>query len=162
MKNLNIIVETPKGSRHKYDYDPETRFFKLSKLLPEGMVFPYDFGFIPGTKGEDGDPLDIILLAECGTFCGCMVECRLIGAIKGIQKEKGKEFRNDRFIGVPVISKFFNDAKKIDDVPKKIIEELELFFINYNQAAGKKYTVEEIVSPAKASDMIEQIYQQKK
>src|SRR5947209_19831121 len=89
-KMIQLIVETPSGSRNKYKYDQKTKRMKLSKVLPEGMIFPYDFGLIPGTKAEDGDPLDVLVLTDAPTFPGCEVEVRVIGVIKANQKEKGK------------------------------------------------------------------------
>ncbi|HMG83849.1 MAG TPA: inorganic diphosphatase [Ferruginibacter sp.] len=88
MKIINVVIETPKGSAQKYDYDKKTGFFKLEKILPAGMVFPYDFGFIPDTKGEDGDPLDVLVFSEFCSFPGCMIECRLIGGIKAEQSKE--------------------------------------------------------------------------
>ncbi|QEM11306.1 inorganic diphosphatase [Mucilaginibacter rubeus] len=70
---ITVIVETPKGSGHKYDYDTATKQFKLKKLLPAGMVFPFDFGFIPNTVGGDGDPLDVLVISEISTFPGCVI-----------------------------------------------------------------------------------------
>src|SRR5437660_7037069 len=92
-KTIQIIVETPSGSRNKYKYDQKSKRLKLSKVLPEGMIFPYDFGFIPGTKAEDGDPLDVLVLVDAPTFPGCEVEARVIGVIKANQKEGEKENR---------------------------------------------------------------------
>ena len=86
--SVNVIIETPKGSRNKFKYDPDLRMFKLSKVLPEGMVFPYDFGFVPSTKGEDGDPVDVLVLADEPTFPGCLLECRLVGVLEAEQEEK--------------------------------------------------------------------------
>jgi inorganic pyrophosphatase len=79
---VRVIIETPKGCRNKYKYDPEFGAFKLSKVLPEGMVFPYDFGFIPGTKADDGDPIDVLLLMDQPAFPGCVIESRLIGVLE--------------------------------------------------------------------------------
>src|ERR1700733_8357960 len=83
-----VIIETPKGSRNKYDYSVEFKCFQLGKVLPEGMVFPFDFGFLPSTLGEDGDPVDVLLLMDQPTFCGCVVPSRLIGVIEAQQTEK--------------------------------------------------------------------------
>src|SRR5436305_106868 len=95
---VRVIVETPKGSRNKLSYDPELKLFGLKKTLPQGMVFPFDFGFIPRTKGEDGDPLDVLVLMPESSPPGTAVTCRIIGLIEGRQLdgkgEKGK--RNDR------------------------------------------------------------------
>ena len=97
MELITVIVETPKGSAEKFDYEPKYKVFKLNKVMPSGMVFPYDFGFIPDTKGEDGDPLDVLVLSEFKTFPGCMMDCRLLGAIVASQTEKSVtrlEFRS--------------------------------------------------------------------
>src|SRR5690348_5029710 len=118
---MNIIVETPKGSTCKYDYDPDMRLFKLKKILPAGMVFPFDFGFIPGTKGEDGDPLDAIIISELKTFPGCIMECRITGGITAKQTEKGKTVRNDRFIAIPEVSQLFSNIQELKDLPAEVI-----------------------------------------
>src|SRR3954471_2088682 len=107
LDTIQVIIETPKGSRQKYHYDEQTRVISMKKLLPQGMVFPFDFGLIPQTKGQDGDPLDILLLSEFSSFPGCQHECRLIGGFKAKQSEgkKGeKVVRNDRIFGIPVLS----------------------------------------------------------
>jgi inorganic pyrophosphatase len=142
MKQVTALVESPRGFNQKFDYDPEDERFKLSKLLPVGMVFPFDFGMIPGTKGQDGDPLDIIIVAESGTFPGCMVDCRVIGALQAEQTERdGKTVRNDRFIGVSGVSQQFAIANSINDLPESTLNELEAFFKNYNEQAGKQFRV---------------------
>src|SRR5687767_782444 len=82
---LNVIVETPKGSRNKYNFDFELGLFRLKKVLPAGAVFPFDFGFIPSTCGDDGDPLDVLLLMDEPAFAGCVVEARLLGAMEASQ-----------------------------------------------------------------------------
>ena len=99
-KYLNVVIETPKGSRVKCAYDFDTGLMKLDKALPEGMVFPFNFGFIPGTKAEDGDPLDILILNEEPLIPGCLVKARLVGVILAKQTEKDETVRNDRLIGL--------------------------------------------------------------
>src|SRR5689334_21167401 len=128
MDTIKAIIETPKGSGQKYDYDKKESVFKLKKILPQGMMFPYDYGYIPGTKGEDGDPLDILVVSDMASFPGCMIECRLIGAI--IANQSGKkvakaEVRNDRYIGIPVESSLFEKIKSIDALPKHVLKEIE-------------------------------------
>jgi len=140
MKTITAIVETPKGSAQKYDYDKKNKWFKLKKIMPAGMVFPFDFGFIPNTKGEDGDPLDIIIISELKSFPGCAMDCRIIGGILAKQTEKNKTVRNDRFLAIPEASQMFAEVKSIEDLPNDIIEQLENFFVNYNDEAGKKFT----------------------
>src|SRR6478672_5539871 len=102
-KCLNVVIETPKGSRVKYAYNEELGMFELKKALPEGMMFPFNFGFIPGTKADDGDPLDILILNEEPLFPGCLVKARAIAVIEAEQTEKdGKKERNDRLIGMAI------------------------------------------------------------
>jgi inorganic pyrophosphatase len=99
-KKVQVIIETPKGSRNKYAWDPEQQVFALKKVLPEGMVFPHDFGFIPSTEGDDGDPIDVLVLMDQPVFTGCLVKARLVGVIEGKQTEEGKSERNDRLLAV--------------------------------------------------------------
>jgi inorganic pyrophosphatase len=152
MNCINVVIETPKGSAQKYDYDPSTHFFKLKKILPSGMVFPYDFGFIPDTQGEDGDPLDVIVISELCSFPGCMIKCKIIGGIKAIQSEdtgSKKKIRNDRYLAIPKQSAIFEKIESIDDLPDKIIKELEDFFKDYNKIEGKEFkTLEKIGAKA--------------
>jgi len=152
---ITAMVECTKGTNHKLNYVPEVNKFKLSKILPAGLVFPFDFGMIPGTKGEDGDPLDIMLISEITACPGCLMDCRIIGALKVEQTEKnGEKMRNDRLIGVPVVSELFKEVKKLNQLPDKILDELEAFFKNYNKQAGKKFKVISRLSPKKAYALI--------
>ncbi len=154
MKTLTAIVETPKGSAQKYNYVPERNWFKLKKMLPEGMVFPFDFGFIPDTKGGDGDPLDIVIISELKSFPGCVMDCRIIGAITAEQTEKGKTVRNDRFLAIPEASLLFVNTRSIEDLPKELIDHLENFFINYNEIEGRKFKPLKRINTDKAFRMI--------
>jgi inorganic pyrophosphatase len=79
---LVVVIETPKGSRNKYAYDPDEHIFELKRVLPAGMAFPYDFGFVPSTLGGDGDPLDVLVLMDEPAFPGCKLKCRVIGVIE--------------------------------------------------------------------------------
>jgi inorganic pyrophosphatase len=154
MKNIEVIIETPKSSITKYSYKPEYKVFQLKKLLPAGMCFPYDFGFIPGTKGEDGDPLDALVISEFKTFPGCMMECRLIGAIQAKQNEKGKQIRNDRYFFVPELSKEFEKLKNINDFPKDLLTQLFEFFKQYNELEEKTFSILKKMGPREALSMM--------
>jgi inorganic pyrophosphatase len=137
---VDIIIETPKGCRNKYAYDEELKKFRLKKILPVGAVFPFDFGFIPGTKGEDGDPLDVLVIMDEPAYPGCVIECRIIGALKAKQTEKdeGKE-ENDRLIAVSTVSTSYSEVQSLKDINENILSEIEHFFISYNKQAGKKF-----------------------
>src|SRR3954469_22228473 len=97
---LLVAIETPRGSRNKYKYEPKYAQILLDKVLPPGAVFPYDFGFIPSTRGEDGDPLDVLLLMDEPGYPGCCVRGRLVGVIEAEQTEGDETTRNDRLIAV--------------------------------------------------------------
>jgi inorganic pyrophosphatase len=130
--HLDVMIETPKGSRNKFKYEPATRCFRLSKILPHGMIFPYDFGFVPETRGEDEDPIDVLVLIEEPTFPGCVLDCRLIGVIEARQREKGgKPKRNDRLIAVASQSIIFARVNQLRDLDVFILKNIEGFFVNY-------------------------------
>jgi inorganic pyrophosphatase len=161
MEAVTVIVETPKGKGLKYDFDPKTGYFCLKKIMPAGMVFPFDFGFIPGTLGEDGDPIDVMVISELETFPGCAMECRIIGAIQANQTERtGESMRNDRYIAVPLVSALYADIDTISQLPKAIGDQIERFFINYNEEAGKKFEVLERSNAKKAIKELEKAQKQ--
>src|SRR6478609_225109 len=121
------IIETPKGCRNKFDYDPEMNLFMLGGLLPEGMMFPFDFGFIPSTLGEDGDPVDILVLMDAPAHVGCLVDVRIIGVIAADQIERGKKEKNDRLLGVAVHSYQHEDITSIKQVSGTLLSQVEEF-----------------------------------
>jgi inorganic pyrophosphatase len=138
--HLNVIIETPKGSPNKYTFDEEKKVFTLSKTMPSGAVFPYDFGYIPSTLAPDGDPLDILVLMESPVFVGCHMEVRLLGVIEAQQKPKGeKTRRNDRLIGVFAKSRNYAEYKSLSDLSENLLNEIEHFFISYHQIAGHSF-----------------------
>lgn len=152
---LNVVVETPKGSRNKYAYDPDERVFVLKNVLPAGMYFPHDFGFVPRTEAEDGDPVDVIVLMDEPAFPGCVLKCRVVGAILGEQKEKnGAKERNDRLIAVEAKSHQYADIEDIDDLPTQLPKELGKFFVNYHRLEGSKYKVLRLAKAAHARDLV--------
>jgi len=154
-KTVQVIIETPKGSRNKYAFDPEQKVFELKKVLPAGMAFPYDFGFIPSTKAEDGDPMDVLVLMDEPAFAGCLLKCRLIGIIEGEQAGKRGKERNDRVVAIEQANHSYAHVKHIDDLGKKFVEELEEFFVNYHELTGKEYRIIDVRGPGEARRRIE-------
>ncbi len=138
---VRVIVETPKGSQNKYKFDEQLGIFKLSSVLPVGAVFPFDFGYIPDTKAEDGDPIDVLLLADAPAFPGCLIESRLIGVIEAEQTEEGKTARNDRLIAVAIESRTHNDLRSIEDLSDALRSQIEHFFASYSREQGKTFKV---------------------
>ncbi|WP_018263385.1 inorganic diphosphatase [Methylobacterium sp. WSM2598] len=135
-----VIIETPKGSRNKYAYDEEHQVFLLKGVMPEGMSFPYDYGYIPSTIGGDGDPLDMLVLMDAPAFPGCVITARVIGAITAEQTERdGRRERNDRLIGVASHAHTHGHVEALSDLRPKMIEEIEAFFEQYNRLTGKAF-----------------------
>lgn len=154
---LHVIIETPKGSRNKFNYDEEYRLFKLGGVLPAGAVFPFDFGFIPSTLGGDGDPLDVLLLMDEPAFPGCLVPSRLVAVIEADQTERdGETTRNDRLIAVAANSHTHQQVRTLADIGVALLDEIEHFFISYNQIKGKKFKPLGRFGPTKAARLIEE------
>src|SRR5918998_925490 len=138
---LHVIIETPKGSRNKFKFDPDRGLFELASVLPAGAVFPFDFGFVPGTKGEDGDPVDVLVLMDEPAFPGCLLAARLLGVIEAEQTERdGATMRNDRLIAVADRDPLYGDIRSLADLGNRTVDQIEHFFVSYNQAAGKRFT----------------------
>jgi inorganic pyrophosphatase len=148
---VNAVIETPGGSRNKFKFDENLGFFALSGVLPEGMVFPHAFGFVPSTKAADGDPEDILVIMDEPTFSGCVVPSRLIGVIEAEQTEtNGKSERNNRLIAVAAHSRDYSETHRLGDLNSNMLKELEQFFVNYNREKGKKFRVLQMRGPKQA------------
>lgn len=149
-RECRVVIETPKGRRNKFDYDQEVEAFTLGGLLPEGMSFPFDFGFVPSTVAQDGDPIDVMVLMDEPAHVGCVLTIRLIGLIEAEQSDGGKTTENDRLIGVAVHSYSHEDVRSISEVSKTLLDQVEEFFVSYNKSRGKKFKVTGVHGPAKA------------
>lgn len=136
---VEVIVDTPKGSRNKYKFDERRGVYMLHKVLPMGAAFPFDFGFIPDTDGDDGDALDVVVLGEEPTFTGCLITVRLLGVILAEQTEKGQTIRNDRLVATPETPKIHPVERSLADLPAKLLDQIEHFFAAYNRAEGREF-----------------------
>lgn len=154
---LRVVIETPKGSRNKFAFNSDDHTFELKKVLPAGMTFPYDFGFVPCTKAADGDPIDVLVLMDEPAFPGCLLKCRLIGVIEGEQvakDNKGKKERNDRIIAVENGAHSWADIRTVDDLDDKFSRELEAFFVNYHRLSREEYKVLALKGPNRARKLV--------
>jgi len=124
--------------------------FELKKVLPAGMNFPYDFGFLPSTLADDGDPTDVLVLMDEPAFPGCVLKCRIVGIIQGEQSDKKKTERNDRIIAIEQDNHSYASVKRVDDLGKEFARELEDFFVNYHELIGKKYKILGLKGPKAA------------
>ncbi|WP_263417069.1 inorganic diphosphatase [Terriglobus albidus] len=151
---LQVIIETPAKSRNKFAFDPEQGIFSLKKTLPAGMVFPYDFGFVPKTKGDDGDPVDVLLLMDEPAHPGVAVKARILGVIEGEQLDGKKKIRNDRLVAVAIASQSYASIQSVDDLPKKWLREVGMFFVNYHKLEGKEYRLLGCKGPKTAKRLV--------
>jgi len=153
---LNVVIDTPKGCRNKYAFDFNVNGYVLKTVMPKGVLFPFDFGSIPGTLGQDADPLDALVLMDEPAFCGCLVQAQLVGVIEAIQKEKnGKPERNDRLIAVAAESHTHSAIKSVTDLDPNLLKEIEHFFVSYNQVHGKKFKPLGRYGPKRAKRLVE-------
>jgi inorganic pyrophosphatase len=150
-----VIIETPKGRRNKFTYDPEYELFMLSGLLAQGLVFPYDFGFIPSTLGGDGDPLDVMVLMDEPAHVGCLLDVRLIGVVEAEQTEDGKTIENHRLIAVSLKTFTHADVTDLEQVSSTMLDQVEEFFITYNKAKGKQFKVTGRHGRTRAAEIVE-------
>jgi inorganic pyrophosphatase len=155
-RECKAIIETPKGCRNKFDYDPEYRLFSLGGLLAKGLAFPFDFGFIPSTLGQDGDPLDVMILMDEPAHVGCLVDVRIIGVIEAEQTEGKKTTENNRLVAGAVHSYAHENISSISEVPKSVIGQVQEFFITYNKSRGKKFKVTGVHGPRRAAVLIDE------
>lgn len=134
---VDAFIEIPKGSSNKYEYDEERKVFVLDRALFSPMFYPADYGFIPNTLAEDGDPLDIMVLMANPTFPGCMIRSRVIGMFL-MEDEKGKD---EKIIAVPLGDPRYEEIKTIEDMGSHMKKEFEHFFSEYKQLEGKEVHV---------------------
>ena len=153
---LNVIIDTPRGSQNKYVFNPEYGLFKLSGLLPAGHTFPFDFGFIPGTVNGDEDNVDVLVLTDEPTFVGCWTQCVLIGgyAARQTPRKASNAYRNDRLLAVEKHSLAFENVGAIEDLSKTLIEQIEHFYVSYNESKGKKFEVIKMLDVKEAADLV--------
>lgn len=153
-KLLHVVVDTPKGSPIKFKYDGANRSYTIAHVLPPGLAFPFDFGSVPGTLADDGDPLDAVILLEAPTFAGCLVPVRLIGVLEAKQTQKGRTMRNDRLVGVSEESRTYREIRRFNDVPEPLLRSIEQFFVAYNEQRGRRFRVIGRFGPVRARRLV--------
>jgi inorganic pyrophosphatase len=135
MDTVNVIIEIPRDSHNKYEYDHETHTIKLDRHLVVSMSYPAEYGFVPDTLGGDGDPLDALVLTEYPTFPGCLIETRIVGMCV-MTDEKGEDAK---LIGVPSYDPQWRSANDIGDIPKAILDRIAHFFTVYKDLEEGKW-----------------------
>jgi inorganic pyrophosphatase len=154
--NVIAVIETPRGTRTKLTYEQRLGAFMVTKVLPQGMSFPFDFGFIPSTKGGDKDPVDVLVLMDEPLPTGTVVPTRLVGVIEAQQTERdGETEENSRLIAVATKCQLFSEVKTLDDLPPSVIEQIEHFFVSYNEQSGKRFEVTGRHGPKRARKLVE-------
>jgi inorganic pyrophosphatase len=154
---LNVVIETPKNCRNKYAFDEDLGVFVLKGVLAAGHSFPFDFGFIPQTTGGDGDPLDVLVLMDEAAFPGCLVPSRLIGVIEAEQTERdGRVERNDRLVAVAADSHTHSHVKSLNDLNDTLVDQIEHFFVSYNEIKDKEFKVLGRFAARKAKSLVDE------
>ena len=134
-EEVNVVVEIPKGSRNKYEYDAKLGAFKLDRVLYSPFFYPIEYGFMAQTWYEDDDPLDAMIYIRDPTFSGCIIKCRVIGLLR-MRDEHGVD---DKVLCVPVDDPLFENIKDKDDVPQSLLEEIAHFFKRYKDLEKGKH-----------------------
>src|SRR3712207_4207727 len=154
--DLNVVIETPKGSHNKYAYDEEFGTFRFKAVMPEGNLFPHDFGFVPSTLGGDGDPLDVLVLLDVSLPVGCLLSARPLGVIEAEQRERnGKTERNDRLLAVATKARTHAHVHRLEDLRPGLLDEIEAFFGHYNALSGRSFTPVGRGGPERARELVE-------
>jgi inorganic pyrophosphatase len=159
--SVHVVVESPQGARVKLKFDPGLGAMTLSRPLPSGLVYPYDWGFVPGTRASDGDPLDALALSDCGTAPGVVIRCRLIGVLEVEQDSKSRDARerNDRLIAVPVSAARFEGLVDASALPGRTREEIEQFFVAVTAFERKHLRILGWSGPAAAASWLDRFVQ---
>jgi len=148
------IIETPSGSHAKYKFNEGCGAFELGKVLPASMSFPLNFGFVPSTHAEDGDPLDVLVLSEYPLPMGCMATVRLVGAMVAEQTQNGKTVRNDRLIARLREGTRYAGVDEMDQLGQSFANELTRFFTLYNELRGRRFEVLSVGGPERAVELV--------
>ena len=153
--HLRVVVEAPRGARVKLAYDAELRAFVFQRELALGMSYPYDWGFVPSTRAEDGDPLDAMVLLDGATWPGTIIPCIPIGIVRIAQRRPGgrKEERNDRIIAVAVEHPRYTS---IEEIPRRLRDQLVEFFLATGRLTGKTVSARGWGGPAAALRAVRQ------
>jgi inorganic pyrophosphatase len=154
---VNVVIESPRGSGVKLKYDQTLEVFGLSRPLPEGLIFPYDWGFIPSTRASDGDPLDAIVVWDRSSYPAVVLACRLIGVVSVEQNSKaqpGRRERNDRVVALPVEAPRYAAIASVEQLPSRLKEEIEAFFTASTAFEKKDLAFRGWLGPDAAYDMV--------
>jgi inorganic pyrophosphatase len=129
-KALHVVVESPRGCGIKLKFEPALGLITYGKALPLGLSYPYDWGFVAGTRAEDGDPLDALVLTDVPTYPGVVIPCRVLGMLQLDEKSGGKRKRNDRLVAIPLNAERLAEIGHPSHLPAEQREELEQFFLS--------------------------------
>ena len=151
---IRMIVEIPKNSANKYEYDGNLGVFRLDRPLYSPLHYPGDYGFVPGTLADDGDPLDVLVLMDAPVYPGCIVPSRLIGVIEAEQTEEGETERNDRLLAVAANSAAHRSIRQLSDLSQDLVAQIEYFFVSYNEMKGKRFEVKRRAGSKRARALV--------
>jgi inorganic pyrophosphatase len=152
VETIEVIIETPKESRIKFKYNPSKQLYEVNRILPHGLRFPFNFGFVPNTVAPDGDPTDVLIILDEPLFPGCRAVCRVLGLLQAEQTENSQTNRNDRIIAVSI-----DDTaapQTIADVACNFFDDVERFFDTYHKADGDRFKVLGVAGIREALELV--------
>lgn len=153
---LRVVVESPRGASLKFAYEAKLRLFVVARALPLGVVYPYDWGFVPGTRGDDGAPLDAMVLHDFASSPGVLLTCRILGMVKVVQRDgSGKPEINNRIIATPAWHTPLEQFADARDLPTAARGQLEQFFVTAAEMAGKRVNIKGWASSKAVARFIE-------
>jgi inorganic pyrophosphatase len=155
-RTCRVVIETPKGHRAKLDYDAKAHAFFVKTLLPDGMSFPLDFGFVPSTKAGDGDPTDVMVLMDEPCTVGALIDVRLLGVIEAQETEHGRKERNDRILAAACVSRLYEKIAAPEDLGHDFVRNLVEFWVNKAELEGKTFKCLRVSGPEAAVDLVKQ------
>jgi len=152
--NVLAVIEASRGSRTKLKFDPTLGVLVLHGVLPEGLAYPYDFGFVPSTLADDGDPIDVLVLADEPTPPGAVVPCRLIGVLVALQGRGRDAVRNDRLLAAAVHSRRYSEVRGLKGMAGEVLDEIQRFFVAHNEARGERFEARQRGGPVQAAKLL--------
>jgi inorganic pyrophosphatase len=152
---VRVVVESPRGCGLKLKYEPELGAFAYGRPLPLGLTYPYDWGFVPGTRADDGDPLDALVISDVPSYPGVVIPCRPLGVVLLDQRrKKGGRERNDRLVLVPRDGDRWEDLKNPDSLSSRMRDEIEHFFLSTTFFSQKQARIHAWKGPGPALDLV--------
>lgn len=155
---VNVVIDTPKAASCKFKFDEEAQVFRVHKAMPLGLTFPFNFGFVPSTRGGDGDPLDVVLLTDFVLPVGAVALGKLLGVLEAEQQDRNGKQRNDRLIAIPIELVSRAPMLPVVEFSRPLKTAIREFFVKYNELQGRKFRPIRYAGPQSAVRLVRKCY----